>query len=85
MCKSDQAAQAGILLEIAVLTELRHFINTEKSLTIPSRRLIFLGHLVDTIWEAFSVPEDKTLKFITLRDSILCEKWVMLNTLQRLA
>ena len=37
----------------------------------------------DTVRETFSIPEDKKQKFITLRDSILRERTVSLNTLQR--
>ena len=80
---SDPAALAGVLLAIAVLTELGYFINSKKSVAIPSQRLVFLGHLVDTIRETFSVPEDKKQKFIPLRESVLCEKSVLLYNLQR--
>lgn len=80
---SYQAALAGVVLAIAVLTELGYFINTKKSVALPTQRLVFLGHLVDTARETFSMPEDKKQKFATLRDAILLERTVSLNTLQR--
>lgn len=80
---SYQATLAGVVLEIAVLTELGYFINTKKSVALPTQRLVFLGHLVDTARETFSMPEDKKRKFATLRDTILLERTVSLNTLQR--
>lgn len=80
---SYQAAMAGVVLAIAVLTELGYFINTKKSVALPTQRLVFLGHLVDTVRETFSMPENKKQKFATLRDAILLERTVSLNTLQR--
>ena len=65
MRSSYQAALAGVVLAIAVLTELGYFINTEKSVAIPTQRLVFLGHLVDTVRET-SIPEDKKQKFTSL-------------------
>ena len=80
---SYQATLAGVVLAIAVLTELGYFINTKKSVALPTQRLVFLGHLVDTARETLSMPEDKKQKFATLRDAILLERTVSLNTLQR--
>ena len=71
---SYQAAQAGVILAIAVLAELGYFINVDKSIVVPTQRLVFLGHLVDTIRETFSIPENKKQKFAALRDSVLQEK-----------
>lgn len=81
---SYQAALAGAVLAIAVLTELGYFINIDKSVVTPTQQLVFLGHTVDTVRETFSIPDDKKQKFIALRDSILCKQTVSLNTLQRL-
>ena len=67
----------------AVLAEIGYFINTEKSVAFPIQLLVFLGHLVDTVRETFSIPEDKKQKFTTLRDAILLKRTVSLNTLQR--
>ena len=78
---SYQATLAGVVLAIAVLTELGYFINTKKSVALPTQRLVFLGHLVDTARETLSMPEDKKQKFATLRDAILLERTVSLNTL----
>lgn len=71
---SYQAARAGVILAIAVLAELGYFINDDKSIVVPTQRLVFLGHLVDTIPETFSIPENKKQKFAALRDSVLQEK-----------
>ena len=54
-----------------------------KCVHIPTQRLIFLGHLVDTIRQTFSIPEDKKEKFIALREEILSLERVTLNMLQR--
>lgn len=79
-CSSYQAALSGVVLAIAVLTKLGYFINTEKSVALPTQRLVFLAHLVDTVRETFSTPEDKKEKFTTFRDVVLLERTVSLNT-----
>lgn len=60
VCTSDQEAQAGALLGIAVLTELGYLINTEKLLAIPSRQLVF-----GDIW---LIPFGK--RFLSLRTKL---------------
>ena len=59
---SYQAALAGAVLAIAVLTELGYFINIDKSVVTPTQQLVFLGHTVDTVRETFSIPDDKKTK-----------------------
>ena len=44
-----------------------------------------LGYLCDSLLLAFVLPEDKKLKFKTLRESILSQDTVDLKTLQRFA
>ena len=48
-------------------------------------RIRFLGFLSDSILQAFLIPQDKNIKFATLRDSILQSRTVSIKTLQRFA
>ena len=66
-----------------LLTQLGYFLHISKCFPIPTQRLIFLGHFVDTIRQTFSIPEDKKRKFIALREEILSLEQVPVNMLQR--
>lgn len=66
-----------------VLTRLGYFIGLKKSVFKPSQLLRFLGLLVDSLRQAFVVPEDKRASFAELRDFILDQESVDLKTLQR--
>ena len=59
------------------------FLHIAKCVSVPTRRLVFLGHLVDTERLTFSIPEDKKQKFIALREEILFLEEVTLLLLQR--
>ena len=76
---SLDAVNAALFVAATILTQLGYFLHLGKCVPVPTQRLIFLGHLVDT----FSIPEDKKEKFIALRESFLSSKFVPLNELQR--
>ena len=56
-----------------------------KIVPVQSQRVRFLGYFSDSVLMAFILPEDKKLKFKTLREFILSQKSVDLKTLQRFA
>ena len=78
-------ANAAIFIAAFVLISLGYFIGLSKSSLIPARVVKFLGFLVDSQLCAFLLPEDKKIKFATLREHILANREVSVKTLQRLA
>ena len=66
------------------LISLGYFIGLSKSSLIPARVVKFLGFLVDSQLCAFRLPEDKKIKFATLREHILANREISVKTLQRL-
>ena len=73
----------AFFLAATLLTQLGYFLHISNCVHIPTQRLIFLGHLVDTIHQTFSIPEDNKEKFIALREEILSLEQVPLNMFQR--
>lgn len=72
-----------VMLEI--LTKLGYTLSLKKCRTTPSTEVKYLGFIIDSVKQAFILPQDKKLSFISLRDFILkCEK-IDVNTLQRFA
>ena len=69
----------------SVLVRLGYFIGLSKSVPIPQTRIRFLSFLSDSILQAFLIPQDKRIKFASLRDSILQRRTVSIKTLQRFA
>ena len=67
---------------VSVLTSLGYTLALSKSCLVPSQRVRFLGYLSDSALMAFVLPEDKKLKFKTLREFILSQQSVDLKTLQ---
>ena len=80
---SLDAANCAFFVAATVLTQLGYFLHIAKCVSVPTRRLIFLGHLVDTEHLTFSLPEEKKHKFIALREEILSLEEVTLTLLQR--
>ena len=78
-------ANAAIFIAAFVLISLGYFIGLSKSSLIPAQVVRFLGFLVDSQLCAFLLPEDKKIKFATLREHILANREVSVETLQRLA
>ena len=53
------AANAAFFVAATILTQLGYCLHLGKCVPVPTQRLIFLGHLVDTTRQTFSVPEGK--------------------------
>ena len=70
---------------IEILTRLGYTISLRKSCLEPSKHVKFLGFFIDSIRLAYILPEEKKLKFIELRESILAGRMVSVKTLQRFA
>ena len=69
----------------SVLVRLGYFTGLSESVPVIQTRIRFLGFLSDSILQAFLIPQDKRIKFATLRDSILQCRTVSIKTLQRFA
>ena len=82
---STQRAEAAAYIVCYILIEAGYFINTDKSQYVPSTVVCFLGFLCDSMRQAFLIPQDKKIKFVTLRESILSSSCVTLKTLHRFA
>ena len=80
---SLDAANAAFFVAATILTQLGYFLHLGKCIPVPTQHLIFLGHLVDSTRQTFSILEDKKEKFIVLRESMPSSKFVSLNKLQR--
>ena len=78
-----EAANFVFFVAATILTPLGYFLYLGKCVPVPTQRLIFLGHLVDTTRPTFFYPEDKKEKFIALREGMLSSKFVSLHQLQR--
>ena len=61
---SIEAAEAAFFVAATILTQLGYFFHFDKCVPFPTQRLVFLGHLVDTTRQTFSIPEEKKKKFI---------------------
>ena len=68
-----------------LLVRLGYFIGLSKSIPVPQTRIRFLGFLSDSILQAFLNPQDKRIKFATLRGSILQCRTMSIKMLQRFA
>ncbi|KAK3084397.1 hypothetical protein FSP39_012877 [Pinctada imbricata] len=70
---------------IRILTSAGYTLNLNKCQLAPSKRVRYLGFIVDSEKQAYIVPDDKKVAFINLRESILSSSSVTLHTLQRFA
>ena len=68
---------------LQLLTRLGYTVNLNKCSLEPSTCKRYLGFLVDSVQEAYVLPEDKKGKFIQLREFILSKEDVDVRTLQR--
>ncbi|KAK3753486.1 hypothetical protein QZH41_006190 [Actinostola sp. cb2023] len=78
-----QLAEMASFIACSVLLSLGYFIGLKKSVLVPQTVIRFLGYLCNSHKQAFILPEDKRLKFSTLRESILENKSVSLKNLQK--
>ena len=63
-----------------ILLRLGYCINILKSVSVPSKSLVFLGFIVDSVVRCFHITDTKRGKFATLRD--LCLKQLCLSVLE---
>ena len=80
-----QKAEAAAYIVTYVLTDLGYTIALSKSSLIPSKCVRFLGYISNSALRAFILPNDKKEKFKGLRETILAQQTVDLQTLQRFA
>lgn len=81
--ESKLRARMAIYMAAELFTRLGYFLGLNKSVLDPVTDIIFLGMGVNTLQLAFYLPAPKKADFATLRDSILLQESVPLNTLQR--
>jgi hypothetical protein len=80
-----QLAEMATFIACSVLLSLGYFIGLRKCMLVPQRVVRFLGFLCDSQKQAFILPDDKRIKFATLRESILEQNTVSLKRLQKFA
>ena len=82
---SDELTQSLLAIAIAcrLLIWLGFTLSLKKSVFVPTQVIRFLGLLTDTIRQAFTVPEDKKLKCRQLREYVLSQETIPVQTLQR--
>ena len=56
---SLDAANVAFFVAATILTQLGYFLHLGKCVPVPTQRVMFLGHLVDTTRQTFSIPEGK--------------------------
>lgn len=82
---SREAAEAALFVVCLVLVKLGYFLGLNKCVLIPTTRLVFLGLIIDSVEQAFLVPQEKREKFASLRDLILSyQSSIPLRSIQRL-
>ena len=82
---SYQTAEAALYIVCLVLVNLGYFLGLPKCVLVRVTSIGYLGMIVDSIAQAFRIPEDKKIKFSQLREQILsCGSTISLESLQRL-
>ena len=82
---SFQAAEAALFIVVKVLVHLGYLLGFKKCVLIPVTRIVYLGMIVESLVQAFSVPKEKRDRFAQLREGILVRKSsVPLKSIQRL-
>jgi len=82
---SRQLAEIAAFIACSTLISLGYFIGLKKSSLEATTAVRFLGYICDSERQAFILPQDKRVKFATLRESILKHKSVSLKNLQKFA
>lgn len=77
-------ALAGIFLTCYILTSLGYFIGLTKSKRTPQKQVLYLGFVIDSELQAFTLLPLKKEKFLRLVKEILPRDTLDLLTLQRL-
>ena len=66
ICNSSQQGCLAVIQDtLAALTQLDLIINVEKSVLVPSRRIEYLGNIIDTEAMTVSLPERRVVTILT--------------------
>lgn len=68
-----------------LLTRLGYFLALQKSVLYGRTSLKYLGFIIDSVKQAYLLPQDKLKRFIDLRENILSGQEVDVKTLQKFA
>ena len=82
---SKVLAEAAAYIMCYLLIEAGYFSGIAKSEWVASTVVLFLGFLCDSSRQAFLLPDDKRLKFSSLREQMLASRNIGLKMLQRFA
>ena len=82
---SKVLAEAAAYIMCYLLIEACYFIGIGKSQWVASTIVRFLGFLCDSLRQALLLPDDKKIKFSSLREQMLASRKVGLKMLQRFA
>ena len=66
-----ELAEAATFIAASVLTSLGYFLSLANSSLVPRLIVRFLGFMVDSVRQAFILPDEKKRKFATLREDNL--------------
>ena len=69
----------------AIFISLRYFIGLQKSRSVPSTAVSFVGFICDSEKQVFLLPQGKRTKFAALWENILSHKTLSLKNLQTFA
>ena len=75
-------ASSAIFIVCYTLSLLGYFTGLKKSILVPRQCVPYLGISIDSVRQAFTLLEEKRLKFIALAEFILSSKTVDVKTLQ---
>lgn len=80
-----QKSEAATYIAVSILTSLGYTLALAKSSLAPLQEVRYLGYISDSVKCAFVLPDDKKLKFRTLREEILSKDSIALECLQKFA
>ena len=67
---SFQSAEAALYIVCLVLVNLGYFLGLSKCVLVPVNRIRYVGMIVESIAQAFCIPEDEKVNFAQLREQI---------------
>ena len=69
---------------VKLLEKLGFFVNREKSMLVPSSRILYLGHIIDSVEFKVYLPDEKTEKIIGLCEKLLQKRKLLIREIARL-
>ena len=80
-----ELSAAACFITSLVLVSCAYFIDLQKSVFLPVQIITFLGFLVDSVKQAFILPEERKHSFANFRDYLFKSKVTPIKSLQKFA